>query len=132
LLEGKALVTATDRTPTTDLVTPPWQDPTLPVADRVELLLAEMTLEEKVAQLGSRWVGNDMQDAADGDQESTRDHEADLNVAPMQDVFAAAGAPTLAEASRHRGRARRNWCGSSRSSLRPHACASRPSSTRSA
>jgi beta-glucosidase len=101
LLEGKALVTATDRTPTTDLVTPPWQDPTLPVADRVELLLAEMTLEEKVAQLGSRWVGNDMQDAADGDQESTRDHEADLNVAPMQDVFAAAGAPTLAEASRH-------------------------------
>ena len=38
----------------------PWQDPTLSVADRVELLLPEMTLEEKVAQLGSRWVGNDM------------------------------------------------------------------------
>ena len=40
--------------------TPPWRDTTLSVADRVQLLLTEMTLEEKVAQLGSRWVGNDM------------------------------------------------------------------------
>ena len=31
------------------------------MAERVELLLAAMTLEEKVGQLGSRWVGNDMQ-----------------------------------------------------------------------
>ncbi len=37
-----------------------WLDPTLPAAERVERLLREMTLEEKVAQLGSRWVGNDM------------------------------------------------------------------------
>ena len=41
--------------------TPPWQDATLSSAERVEALLQEMTLEEKVAQLGSRWVGNDMQ-----------------------------------------------------------------------
>ncbi len=77
----------------------PWHDPTLPAAERVELLLREMTLEEKVAQLGSRWVGNDMQPvhapAPDGD------HDATLNVAPMQDVFAAGGSTTLAEASRH-------------------------------
>jgi beta-xylosidase len=71
----------------------PWQDPDRSVAERVELILAEMTLEEKVAQLGSRWVGNDMQ---------TPEPEAEtFNVAPMQDVFAASGSPPLEEASRH-------------------------------
>ena len=34
-----------------------WRDPALPVAERVERLLRVMTIEEKVAQLGSRWVG---------------------------------------------------------------------------
>src|SRR5207302_9988438 len=43
-----------------------------------EALLAEMTLEEKVAQLGSAWPGND---------------EVSGNVAPMQDVFARGGVP---------------------------------------
>ena len=52
-----------EETLTTEQVTQPWRDPALPVADRVEALLAEMTLEEKVAQLGSRWVGNDMGDS---------------------------------------------------------------------
>lgn len=37
----------------------PWQDPTLPVADRVAALLGRMTLEEKVAQLYGAWVGID-------------------------------------------------------------------------
>jgi beta-xylosidase len=60
---------------------------------RVDLLLAQMTLEEKVAQLGSRWVGNDMQEAGSGD--------AAANLAPLQDVFAAKGAPPLDEASRN-------------------------------
>ncbi len=73
----------------------PWQDPALPVAERVDALLAEMTLEEKIGQLGSRWVGNDMQD------EQTTDPEETLNVAPMQDVFAASGTIPLDEASRH-------------------------------
>jgi beta-xylosidase len=50
-------VTTSDPT----LVRAPWRDPARPVAERVELLLREMTLAEKVAQLGSRWVGNDMQ-----------------------------------------------------------------------
>ncbi|MDT7575131.1 MAG: beta-xylosidase, partial [Pseudonocardiales bacterium] len=80
----------------------PWRDPSLPVAVRVELLLREMTLEEKVAQLGSRWVGNDMRPADAATAEADADHEAaTLNVAPMQDVFAAGGATSLAEASRH-------------------------------
>src|SRR5689334_13920085 len=72
---------------------PRWQDATLSEATRVDALLAEMTLEEKVAQLGSRWVGNDMRAAGGGD--------APGNVAPMQDVFAASAAPALADASRH-------------------------------
>jgi beta-glucosidase len=39
-----------------------WQDTTRSVAERVEQLLAEMTLEEKIGQLGSRWVGMDLGD----------------------------------------------------------------------
>ncbi|MGW3290180.1 glycoside hydrolase family 3 N-terminal domain-containing protein [Streptomyces sp. NPDC001002] len=33
----------------------PWTDPTLPTAERVEALLARLTLAEKVAQLSSTW-----------------------------------------------------------------------------
>ncbi len=40
-----------DRAVEPDVVTGPWSDPSLPVARRVEALVAEMTLEEKVAQL---------------------------------------------------------------------------------
>jgi beta-xylosidase len=49
-----------------------WQDPAYPAAERVADLLARMTLEEKLAQLGSVWVGA----SGDGD-----------GVAPMQDDF---------------------------------------------
>jgi beta-glucosidase-like glycosyl hydrolase len=77
----------------------PWHDLSLSVAERVELLLAAMTIEEKVAQLGSRWLGNDMQDS--GTIESSSGPEETLNVAPMQEVFAASGTIPLAEASRH-------------------------------
>ncbi|GIF21988.1 beta-glucosidase [Actinoplanes tereljensis] len=77
----------------------PWQDPAVPVPERVRLLLAAMTVEEKVAQLGSRWVGNDMQDS--GDEAPSTDPEETLNVAPMQDVFAASGTVPLSEASRN-------------------------------
>ena len=72
----------------------PWQDETRPSADRVELLLAAMTLEEKVGQLGSRWVGNNL--AGEPGVEGT-----DLQVAPMQEVFTASGTVPLVEASRH-------------------------------
>ena len=86
----------------TDVVTPQpaaqparaWQDETRPLPERVELLLAAMTLEEKVGQLGSRWVGNNL--AGEPGVEET-----ELQVAPMQEVFAASGTVPLAEASRH-------------------------------
>src|SRR4051794_15343081 len=81
-----------------------WQDTALPAPERVELLLRELTLEEKVAQLGSRWVGNDMQPSdetpADGPASDPAEAEV-LNVAPMQDVFAASGTIPLEEASRN-------------------------------
>lgn len=76
----------------------PWQQTDLPAEKRAELLLQAMTLAEKVAQLGSRWVGNDMaaDDSAGNEQPTGEQH----NVAPMQDVFAAGSALSLEEASR--------------------------------
>src|SRR5215207_8389642 len=90
----EALVTTSDPAPVAERVTPRWQDPTLPAADRVDLLLEQMTLEEKVAQLGSRWIGGGLPDTDD-------DEAADRQVAPMQDVFAAGGTLSLEAASRH-------------------------------
>src|SRR4051812_2312734 len=79
-----------------------WRDTALPAAERAELLLRELTLEEKVAQLGSRWVGNDMQTEDEAPAPDPGGAEAEvLNVAPMQDVFAASGTVPLEEASRH-------------------------------
>ncbi|WP_433718027.1 glycoside hydrolase family 3 N-terminal domain-containing protein [Actinoplanes sp. CA-051413] len=79
------------------MTTPDWQDQTRSVADRVSSLLAHMTLEEKVAQLGSRWVSNDMEH----DEEPADETGTNLNVAPMQDVFAASGSVSLEDASKH-------------------------------
>ena len=71
----------------------PWRDPALPADKRADLLLQAMTLEEKIAQLGSRWAGNDM-----ADTELPADET--INVAPMEDVFAAGGSLSLEDASR--------------------------------
>ncbi len=49
-----------------------WTDNTLAPAHRVELLLAEMTLDEKLGQLGSAWKDPSI---------------TGINVAPLQDVF---------------------------------------------
>ena len=95
-------MTTPDPTPVADQVTPRWQDPALSAADRVDLLLEQMTLEEKVAQLGSRWIGGGLPDAgADSGQGPAADRDANRTVAPMQDVFAAGGTLSLEEASRH-------------------------------
>ena len=58
--------------------------PVTVVEERVEALLAEMTLAEKVAQLGSIWLGFD---------------QASGEVAPMQNVFSRA--TSFAEATTH-------------------------------
>ena len=61
-----------------------WRDPARPAAERVADLLGRMTLEEKVAQLTSIWVG---------------DQPRDDNVAPMQGEMSAVPLP-LAEVIR--------------------------------
>ncbi|UBU16019.1 glycoside hydrolase family 3 N-terminal domain-containing protein [Nonomuraea gerenzanensis] len=61
----------------------PWRDAARTSAERVESLLAELTLEEKVAQLGSVWI---------------QSGEAG-NVAPLQDRFSVDGG--LEERLRH-------------------------------
>jgi len=58
-----------------------WRDPSRPAAERAADLLGRMTLEEKVAQLASIWLGHQPRDS---------------NVAPMQGDFGASEAP-LAE-----------------------------------
>lgn len=61
-----------------------WRDPSRTTGERVEALLAELSLEEKVAQLGSVWLGFG---TTVGD------------VAPMQNVFSRA--TSFAEATAH-------------------------------
>ncbi len=62
----------------------PWTDTERPLAERVEALLAEMTLDEKLAQLASVWVGAEL---SSGD------------VAPMAEAFS--DPAPWAEASAH-------------------------------
>ncbi|MFD3582686.1 glycoside hydrolase family 3 N-terminal domain-containing protein [Streptomyces sp. NPDC058683] len=62
----------------------PWTDPALPVAERVEALLARLTLAEKVAQLSSAW--EDVEPAGP-------------EVAPGTSIFDRVG--DLAETARH-------------------------------
>src|SRR3954453_10068515 len=62
----------------------PWTDASKPLAERVELLLGEMTLDERIAELGSVWVGAEISSG---------------NVAPMQEAFADPVPPE--EASAH-------------------------------
>src|SRR4051794_26434173 len=55
----------------------PWADAFRPLTDRVEALLAAMTLNEKLAQLASVWIGAELGGGDGGG-----------NVAPMQEAFA--------------------------------------------
>ncbi|HEY7010596.1 MAG TPA: glycoside hydrolase family 3 N-terminal domain-containing protein [Jatrophihabitantaceae bacterium] len=92
-------MTTLDPTASPDGVEHRWQDVTQSLADRVDDLMRGMTLEEKVAQLGSRWVGADL--GHGHDDTLAEGGEETLNVAPMQDVFTAGGSLSLEEASRH-------------------------------
>jgi beta-glucosidase len=91
-----------------------WRDPERSPDERADDLLARLTLAEKVGQLGSRWALNDMtaqpDDTADDTAEAhgAPDRSGDeldpdevLNVAPMQDVFAASGTISLEDAAAH-------------------------------
>jgi beta-glucosidase len=64
-----------------------------------------MTLEEKVAQLGSRWIGHEPPPAAGGADGGQAPGEGDTaahqNVAPMEDVFRSVTSPPLEEAARN-------------------------------
>ncbi|MRG61171.1 glycosyl hydrolase [Agromyces sp. CFH 90414] len=53
------------------VTTTPWRDASLAVADRVDALLAELTLEEKIAQLYGVWVGA----SAEGGDVAPNQHE---------------------------------------------------------
>jgi beta-xylosidase len=63
-----------------------WRDPSRPASERVADLLGRMTLEEKVGQLGSIWMGA----SGDGD-----------GVAPMQDQFFTHDQPPFEEVVKH-------------------------------
>ena len=80
-----------------------WLDPLRSPEVRVDDLLARLTLAEKVGQLGSRWVLNDMSATGEPDDEASEglDQAEVMNVAPMQDVFAASGTLALEDAAAH-------------------------------
>ncbi|MFD5320551.1 glycoside hydrolase family 3 N-terminal domain-containing protein [Streptomyces sp. NPDC127098] len=67
----------------------PWRDPSLSPDDRVEALLAAMTTEEKLAQLGAYWPRVVAEAQAEG-----------ADVAPMQSAFEAGRRP-FEEAAAH-------------------------------
>jgi beta-xylosidase len=64
-------------------VTEPWRDPSLPVAERVADLLGRMTLAEKLAQLGSVWIGA----SGDGDGVAPMQHEFSADLPPVDDLL---------------------------------------------
>ena len=95
-------MTTTEPTAAQEPVIPGWRDTARSTDERVDLLLVAMTLEEKVAQLGSRWLGSGAAAIDDPPGPPGTDTDRDSpNVAPMQDVFNAIGSPPLEQASRH-------------------------------
>jgi beta-xylosidase len=70
--------------PGTEAAAEPWRDPSRPVAERVADLLSRMTLAEKLAQLGSVWVGA----AGDGgDGFAPMQHEFSAELPPLDDLI---------------------------------------------
>ena len=70
--------------PGTEAAAEPWRDPSRPVTERVADLLGRMTLAEKLAQLGSVWVG-----AADngGDGFAPMQPEFSAELPPLDDLI---------------------------------------------
>jgi beta-xylosidase len=63
-----------DRTTTSAATDAAWRDTDRPLDERVEALIAEMTLDEKLAQLYGVWVG-----ASDDGHADVAPHQHDLN-----------------------------------------------------
>ncbi len=63
---------------------PQWRDATLPINERVEALVAELTLEEKIAQLYGIWIAasNDGAEVAPNQNAMTEDVDLDT-IAPL-------------------------------------------------
>src|SRR5689334_19936213 len=68
----------------TEAAAEPWRDPSRPPTERVADLLGRMTLAEKLAQLGSVWVG-----AADdgGDGFAPMQHEFSAELPLLDDLI---------------------------------------------
>jgi beta-xylosidase len=64
-------------------VAEPWRDPSRPAAERVADLLSRMTLAEKLAQLGSVWIGA----SGDGDGVAPMQHEFSAELPPVEDLI---------------------------------------------
>jgi beta-xylosidase len=98
----------------------PWTDTSVPLAERVDSLLGEMTLDEKLAQLASVWIGAELGSG---------------NVAPLQEAFADPVSFSRARSEPGpliRSRVRAASPGCSGTSSRGHALGSPPSRTTSA
>jgi beta-xylosidase len=67
---------ASSTTPSPTNTTAPWRDTALLTAERVAALLAEMTLDEKIAQLYGIWVGA----SADGGDVAPYQHDMDEQI----------------------------------------------------
>ncbi|MBE1490264.1 beta-xylosidase/alpha-l-arabinosidase [Plantactinospora soyae] len=77
-------VPADDTSPASTPDAPPrWQDPRLPVARRVEDLLARLSLEEKIAQLYGVWIGGN----STGDDMAPHQHEMVAEVPDWRDLI---------------------------------------------
>jgi beta-xylosidase len=68
----------------TEAAAEPWRDPSRPVTERVADLLGRMTLAEKLAQLGSVWVGG-ADDGGDGF--APMQHEFSAELPPLDDLI---------------------------------------------
>jgi beta-xylosidase len=67
---------------TTGQSTAPWRDVSLPATERVDALVAEMTLEEKIAQLYGVWVGA----SSEGGEVAPHQHDME-NVVDLDELL---------------------------------------------
>lgn len=85
-----------------------WNDVNAPAEDRAEALLKDMTLTEKLHQLGSYWV-RDEERAAPAPDPSSGSKKDDHQVAPMENQFKADHLPWKETIEGGLGHITRNW-----------------------